>query len=93
MIDAALIIKQFGIPVAPPAEVAGMAEDALKLKPYKPVERPLQAAIQGEEKGADDTGDAESLLKVNDDFWNAWETRQKEKRQVRSPSQGAVREC
>ena len=90
MIDAALLIKQFGIPVAPPAEVTGMAEEALKLKPYKPVEQPSQGASQGEEKGADDTGDAESLLKVNDDFWNAWETRQKEKRQVRSPSQGAV---
>ena len=67
-----------------------MAEEALKLKPYKPVEKPSQGANQGEEKNADDNGDAGSLLKVNDDFWSAWETRQKDKKQVRSPSQGAV---
>ena len=57
MIDAALLIKQFGIPVAPPAEVAGIAAEALKLKPYKPVEKPSQGANQGEEKADEGKAD------------------------------------
>ena len=90
MIDATLLIKQFGIPVAPPAEVAGMAAEALRLKPYKPVEKPSQDANQGEEKADDGKADEGAPMKENGDFWSAWETRQKEKKQVRSPSQGAV---
>ena len=66
MIDAALLVRQFEIPVAPPID--GAAVDAIRSQAGKPMVRPSQGANQGEDKGDGDLYDEGTHLKVNEAF-------------------------
>ena len=55
MIDATLVVTQFGIPVAPPID--GATVDAIRSQKGKPMVQPSRGANQGEDKGDDDLHD------------------------------------
>ena len=70
MIDATLVVTQFGIPVAPPID--GATVDAIRSQTAKPLVQPAQGANQGEDKGDDDLYDEGAQLEENEAFWEVW---------------------
>ena len=86
MIDAALLVRQFGIPVVPPVDSA--AVEAVRSRKEPPLLPPSQGAKQGDMDGDGDMYDDQVQEEVNEAFWSAWEDRQAAKSKVRSTSQG-----
>ena len=64
MIDAALLIRQFGIPLAPPID--GAAVEAIRSQKDRPLLPPSQGAKQGEAEGDGDMYDEQTQEEVNE---------------------------
>ena len=74
MIDAALLVRQFGIPVVPPVDAAAVEE--FRSKKELPLLPPLQGAMQGETGGDGDLYDVKPPEGRNAAPWNPFQVTQ-----------------
>ena len=74
MIDAALLVRQFGIPVVPPVDAAAVEE--IRSKKEAPLLPPSHGAMQGETGGDGDLYDVKPPEGGNAAPWNPFQVTQ-----------------